>query len=102
MSIVFVGVGDGNDDIIIIIIHVLLKYDCFKKCRQCLAVISYALFRVAERRVILRQGHVGQNFYLVYSGSVFVNVDDVTSSGDRFTKTEAVLSRGDSFGVNSS
>ena len=49
--------------------------------------------------MILRKGHVGQNFYFLYSGSVFVNVDDVTASGQVFSKTQVVLYKGDSFGV---
>lgn len=55
---------------------------------------------VDPQRVILREGHVGHNFYIVYSGSVFVNVNDVNSQGVSFVKTEVVLSKGDSFGVS--
>lgn len=51
------------------------------------------------QRVILRKGHVGQNFYFLYSGSVFVNVEDINAQGEKFVKTEVVLSKGDSFGV---
>lgn len=51
-------------------------------------------------RVILRRGHVGINFYFIYSGSVFVNVEEVNTRGDHFEKTETVLVRGDSFGVS--
>ncbi|XP_041366762.1 uncharacterized protein LOC121381506 [Gigantopelta aegis] len=83
-------------------VQVLLKgmrsFDKFTEKLQLSLCRAFTLDRVTEGRVILRQGHIGQNFYLVYSGSVFVNVNDVTSSGERFTKTEAVLSRGDSFG----
>ena len=50
--------------------------------------------------MILRRGHVGQHFYFIYSGSVFVNVEDENSNGDKFTKTEVVFSKGDSFGVS--
>lgn len=57
-------------------------------------------FSVEPGRVILRRGHVGINFYFIYSGSVFVNVEEVNTRGDRFEKTETVLVRGDSFGVS--
>nr|KAG5714351.1 hypothetical protein BaRGS_018568 [Batillaria attramentaria] len=53
---------------------------------------------VGESRIVLRRGHIGHNFYFVYSGSVFVNVQDVDSDGNPFIKTEAILGRGDSFG----
>ncbi|PVD29449.1 hypothetical protein C0Q70_08700 [Pomacea canaliculata] len=53
---------------------------------------------VGEGRIVLRRGHVGHNFYFIYSGSVFVNVQDIDSEGQPFIKTEAVLGMGDSFG----
>ncbi len=56
-------------------------------------------FSVEAQRIILRKGHVGQNFYFIYSGSVFVNLQEKLENGDIFVKTEAVLSKGDSFGV---
>ena len=56
-------------------------------------------FSIKSGRVVLRQGHVGQNFYFLFNGSVFVNIDDVDAKGNKFSKTEAVLGRGDSFGV---
>ena len=51
-------------------------------------------------RVILRKGHIGHNFYFIYSGSVFVNIEETDNAGEMFSKTEAVLSKGDSFGVS--
>ena len=45
---------------------------------------------------------MGQNFYFIYSGSVFVNVEDVNAQGEKFVKTEVVLSKGDAFGVSQS
>ena len=50
-------------------------------------------------RVILRKGHIGQNFYFIFSGSVFVDIEEKNNAGEMFNKTEAVLSKGDSFGV---
>ena len=55
---------------------------------------------MGESRIVLRRGHIGHNFYFVYSGSVFVNVQDTDSDGVQFIKTEAILGRGDSFGVS--
>lgn len=62
----------------------------------CLSSIT----SVQSGRVILRIGHVGQNFFFIYSGSAFVNVEDQTSSGEVFLKTQVVFSKGDSFGVS--
>ena len=61
---------------------------------------SSLCFSVGESRIVLRRGHIGHNFYFVYSGSVFVNVQDTDSDGVQFIKTEAILGRGDSFGVS--
>lgn len=61
---------------------------------------SRIFFSVEPGRVILRRGHVGINFYFIYSGSVFVNVEEVNTRGEHFEKTETVLVRGDSFGVS--
>ena len=61
---------------------------------------SSLCFSVGESRIILRRGHIGHNFYFIYSGSVFVNVQDTDSDGVPFIKTEAILGRGDSFGVS--
>lgn len=64
---------------------------------------SVAIFcintRIEPMRVILRQGHIGHNFYFIYSGSVFVNINDVNDSGVKFSRTEVILTKGDSFGV---
>ena len=51
-------------------------------------------------RVILRKGHIGVNFYFIYSGSVFINVEETSSTGAKFVRTETVLHHGDSFGVS--
>ena len=50
-------------------------------------------------RTILRKGHIGQNFYFVFSGSVFVNVEEEGPDGKRLIRTDAILTKGDSFGV---
>ena len=52
-----------------------------------------------EGRIVLKNGHVGLNFYFIYSGSVFVNQEDETKQGRVFSRTVATLCRGDSFGV---
>ena len=43
---------------------------------------------------------MGQNFFFIYSGSVFVNVQDTTATGEIFYKTVVVMSKGESFGVS--
>ena len=58
-------------------------------------------YSVQAPRIILRKGHVGRNYYIIFSGSVFVNVEDKNTFGDEFVKTETILSQGDAFGVNS-
>eukprot|EP00057_Strongylocentrotus_purpuratus_P002678 XP_003725008.1 PREDICTED: uncharacterized protein LOC100893466 [Strongylocentrotus purpuratus] len=50
-------------------------------------------------RVIVRQGHVGFNFYFIFSGSVFVQLDILDeSSGVMTTSNVNTLMRGSSFG----
>ncbi|XP_056008026.1 cyclic nucleotide-binding domain-containing protein 2-like isoform X3 [Ostrea edulis] len=83
-------------------IHALLRglksFDKFTERIQLYMCRSFRYQSVEPGRVILRRGHVGINFYFIYSGSVFVNVEDIDSKGIRFEKTETVLMRGDSFG----
>ncbi|XP_066911430.1 cyclic nucleotide-binding domain-containing protein 2-like [Clytia hemisphaerica] len=55
--------------------------------------------KVPRKRIVLREGHIGHDFYLIYTGSVFVNKQVF----NKFTqknewKTVNVLRRGDSFG----
>ncbi|XP_062574782.1 cyclic nucleotide-binding domain-containing protein 2-like [Saccostrea cucullata] len=83
-------------------IHALLRglksFDKFTERIQLYMCRAFRYQSVEPGRVILRRGHVGINFYFIYSGSVFVNVEDIDSKGDHFEKTETVLARGDSFG----
>ena len=64
-----------------------------------LSFLSITVTRVSCQRVLLRRGHVGQFYYIVYSGSVFVNVQDTRADGQVFHKTQAILTKGDAFGV---
>ncbi|XP_074659054.1 cyclic nucleotide-binding domain-containing protein 2-like [Tubulanus polymorphus] len=59
---------------------------------------AFSYMSVDAGRVILRENHVGLSFYFIYSGSVFVNVSDVTNSGEHFVTTEKILTQGESFG----
>ena len=62
----------------------------------------FVYFRYESRRVILREGHPGHAFYIILSGSVFINVKDVDCrTMNTFNRTDATLSRGQSFGVRS-
>ncbi|XP_033646158.1 uncharacterized protein LOC117305396 [Asterias rubens] len=50
-------------------------------------------------RVILRQGHVGHNFYFIFSGSVFVQIDIADAQTGVVTpETTCVMEKGSSFG----
>ena len=54
-------------------------------------------------RVVLRKGHIGVSFYFIFSGSVFVNVEELlTKTGHVMWHTAITLNRGDSFGVMTS
>ena len=51
-------------------------------------------------RVVLRKGHIGVSFYFIFSGSVFVNVEEfLERTGHVMWRTAVILERGDSFGV---
>lgn len=66
---------------------------------------SYPIFlhRVEHPRVVLRKGHIGVSFYFIFSGSVFVNVEELlTKTGHVMWHTAITLNRGDSFGVMTS
>lgn len=50
---------------------------------------------------MLRKGHIGVSFYFIFSGSVFVNVEELlTKTGHVMWHTAITLYRGDSFGVS--
>ena len=57
--------------------------------------------RYEKRRVLIRAGHWGDMCYLLYSGSVFVNIEEKASkTGKIYTKTKCVLQPGSVFGVS--
>eukprot|EP00118_Oscarella_pearsei_P003486 m.14488 g.14488 ORF g.14488 m.14488 type:complete len:648 (+) comp25764_c0_seq3:404-2347(+) len=73
--------------------------------RQFSTVIQRAICRTLQycryggNRILIRKGHIGQRFYLVFSGSVFINdseLDKVT--GVTIPVTVNTLYRGSSFG----
>ncbi|XP_067655938.1 uncharacterized protein [Haliotis asinina] len=50
-------------------------------------------------RVILRQGHYGQDFYFIFTGSVFIQIDlEDPYTGTVTTTTENIIRNGESFG----
>eukprot|EP00058_Branchiostoma_floridae_P012115 XP_002597603.1 hypothetical protein BRAFLDRAFT_82294 [Branchiostoma floridae] len=50
-------------------------------------------------RLVLRQGHIGEAFYFIFSGSVLVNkIEHDHRTGEQVSRTETVLYPGDSFG----
>ncbi|XP_033762401.1 cyclic nucleotide-binding domain-containing protein 2-like isoform X2 [Pecten maximus] len=83
-------------------LHALLRglksFDKFTEKIQLSMCRAFRYICVEHGRVILRRGHVGFNFYFIYSGSVFVNLEDRNIEGEKFEKTETVLVRGDAFG----
>ncbi|XP_060081548.1 cyclic nucleotide-binding domain-containing protein 2-like [Ylistrum balloti] len=83
-------------------LHALLRglksFDKFTEKIQLSMCRAFRYISVEHGRVILRRGHVGFNFYFIYSGSVFVNLEDRNIDGKKFEKTETVLVRGDAFG----
>ncbi|XP_070565317.1 cyclic nucleotide-binding domain-containing protein 2-like [Ptychodera flava] len=84
-------------------IHALLRglksFDKFTHTIQMVMCKAFTYELIEPERIILRKGHIGQNFYFIYSGSVFVNTEELNPATRRtFVKTEAVLSRGDAFG----
>ena len=57
-------------------------------------------YRIRYPRVILRKGHIGQAFYLIFSGSVFVNIEGFNAETNKVVyKTVSTLHQGDAFGV---
>ncbi|OWF39456.1 Cyclic nucleotide-binding domain-containing protein 2 [Mizuhopecten yessoensis] len=83
-------------------LHALLRglksFDKFTEKIQLSMCRAFRYIIVEHGRVILRRGHVGFNFYFIFSGSVFVNLEDRNIDGEKFEKTETVLLRGDAFG----
>ncbi|KAK0050910.1 cyclic nucleotide-binding domain-containing protein 2 [Biomphalaria pfeifferi] len=75
-------------------LHALLRglrsFDKFTEEMQMSLCRAFTLERVEEGRVVLKSGHVGINFYFIYSGSVFVNSEDVTVDDIRRTATISV------------
>jgi len=62
--------------------------------------LLFLYFRVEHGRTVLRKGHEGLAFYFIFSGSAFVNVEELlVRSGHVVWHTAVVLHRGDSFGV---
>ncbi|XP_050416967.1 cyclic nucleotide-binding domain-containing protein 2 isoform X2 [Patella vulgata] len=52
-----------------------------------------------SKRVIIRQGHLADNFYLILAGTAIVTVlDRDVKTGDVYSRTVALLKKGNSFG----
>lgn len=61
--------------------------------------MTFYFYSFGRRRVVIRKGHVAQRFYFIFSGSVCVTVDDDAHSAFAKPTENAVLRRGDHFGV---
>ena len=71
------------------------KYRQKLSLSHAIAVLSYG-----GNRVIVRKGHEGERFYLVFSGSVFINDSELDKvSGVAIPVTVNILYRGSVFGV---
>ncbi|XP_027054220.1 uncharacterized protein LOC113681325 isoform X3 [Pocillopora damicornis] len=84
-------------------LHSMLKgltsYDKFTYRIQLAMCRAMTYLKVEHPRVVLRKGHVGVCFYFIFSGSVFVNVEELlTKTGHVMWHTAITLHRGDSFG----
>ena len=47
----------------------------------------------------MKRGHPAEFCYIIFSGSVFVNIQDQDKDGRSFTRTECVMGEGSLFGV---
>ncbi|KAK3749914.1 hypothetical protein QZH41_017365, partial [Actinostola sp. cb2023] len=84
-------------------LHAVLKglqsYDKFTYRIQMAMCRTMTYQRVEHGRILLRKGHEGLAFYFIYSGSAFVNVEELRKQlGHVVWYTATVLHRGDSFG----
>ncbi|KAK3600046.1 hypothetical protein CHS0354_012738 [Potamilus streckersoni] len=62
---------------------------------KCMEYDSYE-----ARRMILKQGHRPEAFYIILSGSVLANIQDTSpTTGKTFVRTVHEMSAGDTFGV---
>ena len=63
-------------------------------------LVNFAFCSIDQRRVIARVGDKGHFCYMVFSGSLFVNIqekDEIT--GKHCYKTKTILTEGNLFGV---
>ncbi|XP_072032957.1 cyclic nucleotide-binding domain-containing protein 2-like [Amphiura filiformis] len=93
---------DRTPDEIIRMYTVMKNMKAFERFshRMRMEISKTARYSCCEKgRVILRQGHVGHNFYFIYSGSVFVQVDvEDDNTGVLTAGTTLVMEKGACFG----
>ena len=69
------------------------------KRAKCLILFSY-LISYEARRVILKQGHRPEAFYIIISGQVIANIEEKSpTTGRNYIRTVHELGPGDTFGV---
>lgn len=82
--------------------HVIVM--CFLYCHTHNTPVlshTHTLSRYEKRRVLIRSGHLPLYCYFLFSGSVFVNIqEEDKSSGKKYYRTAAVLKQGTVFGVS--
>nr|KAG5689565.1 hypothetical protein BaRGS_022068 [Batillaria attramentaria] len=72
------------------------KFTDSMRTKMC-QVVRYT--KCNKGRVVLRQGHYGQDFYFIFSGSVFIQIDLVDAkTGEVTPSTENIIRSGESFG----
>ncbi|EDV29581.1 uncharacterized protein TRIADDRAFT_52117 [Trichoplax adhaerens] len=73
-------------------------FDRFPNHVQMELVRHFEFCRYEEGRVVLRQGHEGFCFYMIFHGSLSVSIEEPDSKGKTYSRMENILTSGVSFG----
>ncbi|KAL8593034.1 hypothetical protein ACOMHN_017964 [Nucella lapillus] len=83
-----------------LVLHKLQLIDSFcdfpLQTQRAIAKLAY-YFRIRDKRVILREGHVPHNFYFILSGQAVISTIEKGQKGP-FRQTQTTLTKGDMFG----
>ena len=93
---------DRTDADVMNLVHLMQPLKSFRKYSQkkqklLAKIVRYESF--GRRRVVIRKGHIGMSFYLIYSGTVAIVIqgdEDKAFSND--SAPANIMKRGDSFG----
>ncbi|XP_038053770.1 uncharacterized protein LOC119726226 [Patiria miniata] len=93
---------DRTPDDVMALYSILKNLKSFERFthQMRMEICRAATYSCCEKgRVILRQGHVGHNFYFIFSGSVFVQIDIEDEKTGIMTPSKThVMEKGTSFG----